>query len=318
MEIPGQIILLLASLTILGKSAHTVVKSLIKITHILSWNRFSVAFIILGIVTSMPEFFVGINSALDKNPQLSLGNVLGATVVLLALVSGATAFFSGRVVFSSWLTKKEFFLMISIILLPILLFYDLVLSRFDALIIICAYSLYLYYVYSSSHKIDHQDQKIETQVEEHKLERSAFFLLMGIIGIFVSSRIAVNSAIFLGNVLKIQVLILGILIFSIGTNLPEIVLTFTGLRDKQRTIAMGNILGSATTNSLVLAVTSLISPIQIKDLETFAVSAFFFVGTVLTFFFIVKSKSDISKSEGAVLLGIYILFVIAEITTNLL
>lgn len=318
MDIVGQILLLIVSLLVLGKSAETVVKSLVKVAHILSWSRFIVAFIILGIATSTPEFFVGINSAIDGNPQLSLGNILGATIVLLALVTGGTAYFSGRVVLSAWFSKKEVFLMSGVILLPIVLLYDMTLSRLDAIIIILAYAFYLYIIYFNSQKrFNHQNHEVKTETPEHKLEKTALFLILGFLGIFISSRLAVNSAIYLGSALKIQVLILGILVFSIGTNLPELVLTLTALREKQKTILVGNILGSATTNSLVLAVTSLIRPIEILDVETFVVGVIFFVATVITFSFIIKSKDDVSKNEGLVLFGIYVLFVFIQIATKL-
>ncbi len=323
MNIIYQILLLFVSLFILGKSAEILIKNLVKISSILNWSKFIIAFVILGIVTSTPEFFVGVNSAIDKNPQLSLGNILGATIVLLGLVVGSTAFLSGRVVLSTWFTRKEVYLMNGIILLPILLLYDKILSRFDAFIIIVSYLTYLYLIYSNfqlrRNQNNHQlPNHIGLEISEKKLERAVLFLILGFLGVFVFSRFAVNSAVYLGNTLGIQVLILGILIFSIGTNLPELVLTLTALRKKGKTLVVGNVLGSATTNSLILAVVSLIEPIKISDSEPFFVGVIFFIATVTSFLFIIRSKNDISKNEGLVLLGIYILFVITEIVTKII
>jgi cation:H+ antiporter len=319
MQIVYQTIFLIASLLIVGKSAELIIKNLVRLASVLSWNRFIVAFAILGIATSTPEFFVGINSAIDKNPQLSLGNIIGATIVLLGLVVGATAFFSGRVVLSVWFTKKEVYLMNGVIILPIFLLYDAILSRFDAIVIISLYAIYIYIVNYRIHKQNNFPRHtIESETSETKLEKASFSLLMGFLGIFIFSRLAVDSAIFLGNALKIQSLILGILLFSIGTNLPEIVLTFTALKKRAKTIVVGNVLGSATTNSLVLAVVSLIEPIKITDFETFAVSVIFFIATVICFSVIIKSKNDVSKKEGLFLLGIYVAFVITEVVTKFL
>ena len=64
------------------------VKSLSKIAGFLGISEFSAAFIIMAFASSIPELFVGITSALNKTPSLSLGNVIGANIINLTLVAG--------------------------------------------------------------------------------------------------------------------------------------------------------------------------------------------------------------------------------------
>ena len=64
------------------------VKSLTKIAKFLGISEFSAAFIIMAFASSVPELFVGISSAISGNPGLSLGNVIGANILNLTLISG--------------------------------------------------------------------------------------------------------------------------------------------------------------------------------------------------------------------------------------
>lgn len=319
METLSQLVFLFVSLVVLGKSADIVIKNLIRISSALSWNTFVVSFVILGIATSTPELFVGINSALDSNTQLSLGNIMGATIVLIGLIIGGAAFFAGKVSLNNLLTTKEILLMAGVILLPIFMLLDFELSRIDAIVCICTYGGYMSYMYliHTKHKRNHVKSTIE-QIKKSTLQKSLLMFLIGFVGVSISARLAVNNALLIAQNLNLPVLIIGVLIFSVGTNLPEIVLTFKAIKTKDRNIVLGNVLGSATTNTLVISLASIIYPTQVSDPEVFISSAIFLLATVIAFSYFIRSKNDISKEEGAVLLGLYVIFVLVEIVAKML
>jgi len=83
------IIIVLAS-GILVKASHWVIKSLIYLAQRMKISEFVIAFILAGIATSLPELFVGISSALNKTPILSLSNVLGSSIANITLILGIT------------------------------------------------------------------------------------------------------------------------------------------------------------------------------------------------------------------------------------
>ena len=69
-------------------SAVILVKSLHKIARFLRISEFSAAFIIMAIATSCPELLVGISSAISNASAIGLGNVLGASIMDLTLITG--------------------------------------------------------------------------------------------------------------------------------------------------------------------------------------------------------------------------------------
>ncbi|GAI51015.1 unnamed protein product, partial [marine sediment metagenome] len=81
--------IILASI-ILVKSTHWIIKSLIYLAQYLRVPEFVIGFILAGLATSFPEFFVGIAAALNKTPILSLSNVFGSNIANLTLILGLT------------------------------------------------------------------------------------------------------------------------------------------------------------------------------------------------------------------------------------
>lgn len=306
---------LVISLLALAKSAEVVVRNLVRIGHILSWSTFVVAFLILGIVTSTPEFLVGINSAFDRTPELSLGNLIGATIVLLTLISSTVAIVSGRLTLNPWLSFKQLLIMDAVILLPIFLLYDAALTKIDGLLMMLAYIFYALWMFSQRERFTHQIS--HNNAQEIKLAKAGIVFVLAFLGVVISSRFAVTSAVTIADFLNVPIFLIGILVFSLGTNLPELILTITALSKNQKTVIVGDLLGSATTNTLVLSLVALIQPFKISDLEVFSVSVFFLVLSVVVFTLLIRTKNEISKDEGFVLLGIYLVFLVTQVLSRL-
>jgi cation:H+ antiporter len=307
-------LILLVSLLVLAKSAEVVVKNLIRAANTLRLSTFVVSFIILGFATSTPEIFVGVNSAFENTPQLSLGNTIGATIVLLTLITGLMAVVTGKVVLDAAFAKKDLLVMNFVILLPVLLLYDARLTRIDAILMLLAYGFYILRVYSERSKLSHPISLNHNS----SLWKNFIFLAVGFTGLAIASNFAVDAAAKIAEFLKIPVLMMGILVFSIGTNFPELILTITALRKKQKMIVLGNVMGSATTNTFVIAIVSLIQPFQVMDKGLFSVTVFFLTTSVVMFSFFVKSKNQISRIEGVALLSLYSFFLITEIVLKLI
>ncbi|OGM22221.1 hypothetical protein A2961_02480 [Candidatus Woesebacteria bacterium RIFCSPLOWO2_01_FULL_39_21] len=317
MEVLGQSLILLTSLAALAKSAQVVVKNLLHFAKALSWNTFITGFLILGVMSSTPEFFVGVNSAIDGTPQLSLGNLIGASLVLLTLITGITAAYTGGISLSRTFPWSEVVIMDAVILSPLLLLLDRSLTRVDALILLSAWGIYAWRLYKNQVNLAENVVHSANSSFNHKMTRALTFFVLGFFGLVIASRFAVNSAVALAGMINVPVLIIGILIFAIGTNLPELILSFTAVHEHQKNLILGDVLGSATTNTLVLSIVGLIHPFEINDLEVFTTSTLFLIAAVAFFSFLVKSRNRISREEGMALLGLYILFVTIEVTTKI-
>src|SRR4030042_5377689 len=80
---------------VLIKATDLLIVNLKGFSKVSKMGDFVVTTLLLALATSLPELFVGILSALQGEPSLSLGNVIGANIANLTIVIGAAALVGG-------------------------------------------------------------------------------------------------------------------------------------------------------------------------------------------------------------------------------
>jgi cation:H+ antiporter len=104
--------------------------------------------------------------------------------------------------------------------------------------------------------------------------------------------------------------IIGLTIVAIGTSLPELMTSVVAALKKNSDIAIGNVIGSNIFNIfLILGVSSMINPVQFNPL--FNTELYLLAGGTLVLFIAMFTgrRKKLDRWEGAVLVGIYLLYV---------
>ena len=105
---------------------------------------------------------------------------------------------------------------------------------------------------------------------------------------------------------------------GLGTSLPELAFGIRAAKSKQGGMSLGNIFGSSVVNStLILGITALIATITISDTSVFWVSVIFMALTMFLAYYLLRSKDFLVWKEGLVLILIYAIFIVVQITTCL-
>src|SRR3989304_468821 len=128
---------------VLSSSADLVVRATATIARLLGLTSFIIGFLLLGIATSTPEFFVALQSAADGVPQLSLGNLVGASILLLSFVIGLAAVISGQLKLNHQMKLTDVMAICSVIASPIFVVWDGNLTRVDGLFLVGFYVLHV-------------------------------------------------------------------------------------------------------------------------------------------------------------------------------
>jgi cation:H+ antiporter len=303
--------LFLLSILILAWSGGMIVRSLSKIANYLHIKEFVIGFILMAFSTTLPELFVGITSALNKIPQLSLGNVIGSNIANLTLIIGIPVLLAKGLHLKTKEIKKDSFLMLAIATLPLVLNWDRVISRFDGLILISVFALYLYRTIKTT-----KTRKATGGVALNKksLYVNIAIFIMGLIILFLSAELVVKYAITLSSMLNLAPILIGLVIIAIGTSLPELIFASQAVLKGHDEMALGDIIGAVIFNTtLVLGITALIHPI-VNTFFPFLISSLFLI--VIAFIFVSFSESDrtITWLEGTALILFYVLFIIVEFT----
>jgi len=317
--IPLYILIFVLSCVILVISGKWLIESLTRIAKFLGWKEFVVAFFTVALGTSLPNIVVGVLSALNKIPQLSLGDIVGGNILDLTLVVALAAFISKKGIYAPSRTVQGSSLFtIGSAILPLVLILDGSLSRIDGIILISAFIIYISWLFRKEDRF----KKVYDGVQEIRdfkyflrdigiLTGSIILLILGATGI-------VQSSSFFSQALNLPLIFIGIFIVGVGNALPEAFFSFRAAREGQDWMILGNLMGSVMIlATLVLGIVSLIYPIEILDFPTFAIGRFFLIVSALFFLIFLRTGKKITRKEAVFLFLIFLAFVITEIINQI-
>lgn len=311
------ILLFIISLALLLWAGSFLVSALMRIAKFLGWREFVVAFFVIAFASTIPNFFIGISSALHKIPQLSFGDVVGGNLVDLTLAVALATLFAKTLPTKSRLVQASSFFTIIVALLPLLLILDGTLGRGDGLLLIFAFFFYIFWLFSKKERFT----KVYEDRKDLPIKGFIFFfkdLVKVIIGIgllLIAAECVVRTLSFIARSFNWQLSLLGILIVGLGNALPETYFAIASARKGQNWMILGNLMGSIIAPAtLVLGTVALISPIVIPDFSPFVIARVFLIIAALLFFFFIRTGREVTRREAIFLLFLYILFVILEIS----
>jgi len=287
-----------------------------KLAHNIRTNRLILATILVGFSTSLPELFVGVAAAFRGQPQIALGDIIGANLANLSWIIGGAALVFGSVPIIGDYLRKEIWLTIGIAMVPFLLMFDGGLSRFDGLLLVLLYLIYVNnLVRKGSSPLRHLKlsgrrpvtHRLKTRIEL-LVETAKLLLGLGVLGL--SAWMLVNLAVKVSGSLGVSAFWVGLIVLALGTTLPELILTIIASEKKEISLILGDILGSVAVNStLILGIIVLISPIGYTDPLQKGISGLFLMIILGLFWLFTRSKHKLDRWEGAVLVGVYAMFV---------
>lgn len=316
-----------------------VVSALTKIAAYFKWSEFIVAFVLMGFMTSVPELFVGVSSALNDVASLSLGNVIGASIVNLTLVMGLVAILARGIKIETNFAKRGTILTLAIVGIPIILMFDGTLNRLEGAILIFLFFVYLLqFFYSNQKRFPYfvirilQLPLINRLIKLDNLEFSREFEADGederkfsqITGEFVkfaigvalllgSARLIIYLAETVAGIFGLPMVFLGLVVLSVGTTLPELIFGIKAVLAGRREMILGNTFGSIVVNMVfILGIVALINPIKISVFIVFLLSALFLIFLLVIFAVFVRTREKLSWQEGMILVLFYVIFIIGE------
>lgn len=295
-------------------------RSLAKRTRV---GQFAISGLILALATSLPEFFVGVTAALEGSPSLSLGNVIGSNIADLSLVIGGAALVGGAIQVRGAFLRKDVFYAFLGGVAPMILLFDKNLSQIDGLILLALYGFYQVIVFGEQKKrITSSDEKgfiyqLLRRLNHKEVGKEFGWIFLGIALLLFSAEMLVRAAKEVGLILNVPILIIGLFLIAVGTSLPELIFEIKAVKNRQPEMAFGNLLGSVVANgTLIIGITALISPIKIQAFEEYLLATLAFVMIFGVFYLFIRTKHRLDRWEGAILLGFYLAFILAEFASR--
>jgi len=297
------IFLLIFGLIVLIIGGNLLLKSAVSISMKFGIPRLLIGMTVVSLATSAPELIVSIKSAIKGSPDLAISNVLGSNIANLGLVLGITILFS-PINISKSVYKKEWPIMMFSALYFLIVILDGVITKIEGGILVC----FLIITIISLIKLRDKNE-VEDQLEnEDSIIKSIIILFFGGLFLFYGSEWFIEGAIQLANSFGISERIIGITVVSVGTSIPELVTSLVAVFNKEKSISLGNLLGSNIFNVFaVLGITSLVTPLSVLDQNIIDFDIYvmlFFAALILPLIFFPK-KLVLGRKEGLIILLFY-------------
>ncbi len=291
-------------------SASSLVNSLAKLAAYFRASEFVIAFVVMGISTSIPELFIGITSALAGNPTLALGTVIGSNIVDLTIVIGIPVLLSRGIKITSKKTKKESMYMFFIASLPVaMMLIGNGLSRIDGIILIAIFITYNFFLLKQGRVFR---KELSERITRLALLSSLVKFIIAIVILYFSAGYVVKYATKISVELFLPSILIGLFLVSIGTSLPELIFNIQSVFKNHPDMVLGDTMGSVVVNStLILGLTAIISPISAPFFLFFS-SSIFMILVCFLFATFVESGSKLYWKEGVALILLYSFFIIIE------
>lgn len=266
-------------------------------------DRFAVGFLFLSVVTSVPELTVAVVAGIRGAVELSVGDLLGSSVVNITFVTGLAALFAaGGVPVGGALRAQLAQLLLLSSAIPVALTAAPVvppLTGFPLLLVFLAYGLYSFKSGSA-----HQAKLVPWSGW-----KVVAFAAASVVGLVTSATSLVQSAKALSEVLGVGQLEVGAKLVSLATSTPEIVTVAASMRRGEYEMAFGNAVGSNLTNmSLILGSLLLIAGVDVLLTPHYTTVLFVVLvsGTLWAF----SLRGRISRPLALVLLVEYVAFLL--------
>ena len=303
---------LISGIVVLYFGAEWLVRGASRLASSLGVSPIVIGLTVVSLGTSAPELVVCLVAALQGNPGLAIGNVMGSNLANIGLILGLTSLVhplevKHRVVWR----EMPVMLLITFAIYPIA--FDRVLSRMDGFMLLLVLLAYLVWVFRSGHpdeiKSSHGPRDSMATSEEaasllnlkdigHVALGSAFLVLGG--------YCIVKGAVEVASALGISEVIIGLTVVAIGTSLPELATSLVAAMRQEVDIAVGNIIGSNIFNlTAIFGTTAVVRPIMIPEtVLSRELAGVVFMSLLLLP--ILRNGWQIKRWEGALLLTAYI------------
>lgn len=287
-------------------------------------GKYALTGLIIALATSLPEFSIAVAAALEGNPNLVLGNIIGSNIANLSLIVGLGAVIGGAVSARDQFVKNDIFYAFLAGALPILLLIDGRLGLGDGLTLVSVYAVYQATILRENrHKLAAEPDRrrpnfvhrIISRLGDSNTEKHFGWLAVGIIALIISAAGIVRSAVALAAGFHIPVLLVGLFLVAVGTSLPELAFQIRALRLGEADMVLGNLMGSVVANAtLILGVTAALRPIVLMNgAKSYLTATLAYIVIFGVFYLFVRTKRRLDRWEGAVLVGLYLVFVAIEL-----
>ena len=268
---------------------------------------------VVSFATSVPEFLVSLNAALQGASAIAINNVVGSNIANLGLVLAITVLCATIEVDKLFYKFNWPSLIFFSVLLYVFIWNDFKIDQNEGIILFIFLLSFILLLLKKS-----KQYSLESSVEVNDIDSESNFkiLLWFIIGsvcLYYGSEWLVNGTIYLAKSIGISEAVVSVSLVAFGTSVPELSASVIAIIKKEKAISLGNLIGSNIFNiGSVLGLTAIVNSIEVHDkliLYRDVLWMIVFAAIILPLVFI-KKRNKLQFKEGFLLIILYSIFII--------
>ncbi|MBQ6086588.1 MAG: calcium/sodium antiporter [Bacteroidales bacterium] len=305
-----QILILISGLILVILGANFLVEGASSIARRAGLSEFVIGLTIVGIGTSAPEMVVSFIGAIEGNSAISVGNIVGSNIFNILLILGVVAFIN-PIVINRDNQRRDIPINLFITVLLILLGFkhtifgvgEDCLSRFDGALFLLLFALYLFISFRSASA---EDTQSPAEKPPMKTVIAVLAVVLGLASLILGGKVFMGSAEKIARMIGVSDKFIAITVLAGGTSLPELATSVVAAMKKKDQMALGNIIGSTTSNVLlILGGSALIHPLSFAAMNKVDMGVFLVSSILLLTCSYTGKKKCLDKGEGAVFLLLF-------------
>jgi len=300
-------IIFIVAMAALIYGADFIIKESERIALHFNISHFVIGATLVAFGTSLPEMAASMMAASQGKSDMAVANVIGSVVFNITLVLGFVFFIAKSMNPSRNLFAKDSAWVVVPVLVFLLMIQDGVIGRVDGVLFLFIMVSYLIFLFTSS-KEDLESEIDTTLTKKFNWPKTILFLVIGFVFTIGGANFVIESGTDIARSLDVSEWIIGLLLISLGTSLPELVVSLVAIKKGHADMSIGNIIGSNVANfSMVLGGSALMQPLSINIQEN-SFDIFIMAAASLTLLFILANKLY-NKAGAIFLLTILALFI---------
>ncbi|MEM3443253.1 MAG: hypothetical protein QXM86_05295 [Candidatus Bathyarchaeia archaeon] len=305
-EIIIQALALFASLAVLATASFFAIKHIEDFMEIIRLSEVAAGFVILAIMTCMPEITVAVFSVQHGTAGISIGDILGSHLFNIGVVVGLLATFGSLKKCRTEALVELIDLLFLASIIPLLLVAFKAASSIIGVLLIVIFVLSFYRM-SRKRRPPTFDHIKDRRVERKKPLIILITILIAVAIVVLSARTTITSAIEIIKLVGISQPEIGAKIVAVGTSLPELAFGLVALKRGRVHLALGDAIGAnLTTITLVLGIVLLFAPFAIEQLMFTEILIFVLIMNLILWRYL--TKGGVTQLGGIILITVYIVF----------
>ncbi len=312
------LVYLVGGFVLLVAGGEWLVRGSVSLARAMGVSTLLISLTVVAFGTSAPELAVNVIAALNDNPGINFGNIIGSNIANVGLILGVAALLAPIQVHKS-VILREIPIMLIATFATLALAMDSVwldsqtnrLQRHDGVALLGAFAGFMVYTLLVARRQRQNGDAFADDVEAEVLAKTpgtgkaVLLTVLGLAGVIIGGDLVVRGAVGIALGLGVGEEIVGLTIVAIGTSLPELVTCLIAVRHGHTDLAIGNIVGSNIWNLLlILGVSVVIGPFALPPGG--AMDVMVMLGLSIVLLPITVSQRQVGRLEGGALFVLYL------------